>query len=64
MLFPRVIHQNKEKIWAPGNKGSKHRREVKGSSRIIVNSNLERMEQEDEEGHVRLPEKLECLIYI
>lgn len=64
MLFPRVLYRNKRKIWVPGNKGSKHRREVKGNPRIIDISNLERIAQEDEEDHVRLPEKLECLIYL
>lgn len=48
----------------PGNKGSKHWREIKGSTRIRDTSNLEVMEQEDEEGCARLPEKLECLIYL
>lgn len=36
---------------------------MKGNPRIIDISNLERIAQEDEEGHVRPSEKLECLIY-
>lgn len=36
---------------------------MKGNPRIIDISNLERIAQEDE-GHVRLSEKLECLIYL
>lgn len=68
MLLPCTLSQvftlEKKENMVPGNKGSKHQREIKVSIRIRDTNNLEVTEQEDEEGRARFSEKLECLIYL